>query len=168
MDAAREADDGALGAYLVGSLSTLPTFRGDPNTALQFLQHGTRRFSINQATPTTRAWLHALEAEAHSTIDDDYAALRALEQAEGALDRAADEEERPRVRFFDRARLAGERGIHYVHLGRSEAAEGALREALASVDPSSKIRSRILTNLAFAHVQQGDIEEAARLAGNRC
>ena len=59
----------------------------------------------------------------------------------------------------------GERGVALVRLGdHSEAAQAVLREALAALDPSVvKTRPRLLSALATAHVQQGEIEEACRV-----
>ena len=48
--------------------------------------------------------------------------------------------------------------------GQSEQAQQVLRSALVSLDPSAvKTRPRLLTALATAHVQHGDVDEACRL-----
>jgi tetratricopeptide (TPR) repeat protein len=41
----------------------------------------------------------------------------------------------------------------------------AFQTGLATLDASSKIRARLLTGLATAHVRQGEIEQACRTAG---
>jgi hypothetical protein len=71
---------------------------------------------------------------------------------------------RPRVAFFDRNYLAGERGVALARLGQPEAAQEVLRTTLVSLDPSvMKTRPRLLTALATAHVQQGDVDRACEL-----
>jgi hypothetical protein len=71
---------------------------------------------------------------------------------------------RPRSAFFDRTRLVGERGIALARLDRPAAAQQALEDALASLDPAVvKTRPRLMAALATAHVRQGNIDEACRI-----
>jgi ATP/maltotriose-dependent transcriptional regulator MalT len=82
------------------------------------------------------------------------------------MSRSADEAttRRPRVAFFNRAYLDGERGVALARLDKPQAAQDVLAAALASLDPEAmKTRPRLLTALATAHVRQGDIEEACQL-----
>lgn len=165
MDAVREADDSALGAYVLGSASVLPAFRRSPRQVITLLRDGAQGIGSRHATPTTNAWLLALEAEAHAAAGNARGALAALDRADAALERATADDPRPRVGFFDRARLAGERGVIAVRLGRPIEARETLDEALANLDVGAvKIRSRLLTSLATAQTLQGDIEDACRLA----
>jgi len=166
LEAATEAGDRALGAYLVGSSCVEPACRERPIARLRRLEGQTFGFARSHATPETRSWLVTLEAEAHALAGDQARTLRALEEAEAAMSRAGEQGEarRPRVVFFDAPRLAGERGVALARLGQPDAAQEALRPALASLDPSVvKTRPRLLTALATAHVQQGDVDEASRL-----
>jgi tetratricopeptide (TPR) repeat protein len=166
LKAADAADDRALGAYLVGSSCVQPAYRERPTARLRRLEGRTFGFARSDASPTTRAWLATLEAEAHALAGTETPTLRALDEAEVAMSRASEEDEarRPRVAFFDTARLAGERGIALTRLGKPEAAQEILRPALVSLDPAVvKTRPRLLAALATAHVQRGDVEEACRL-----
>jgi tetratricopeptide (TPR) repeat protein len=107
-----------------------------------------------------------LEAEAHALMGDERATLRAMDEAEAIMDRSADEDasRRPRVAFFNRAYLAGERGVALARLDKSQDAQEVLASALASLNPEAmKTRPRLLTALATAHVRQGNIEEACQL-----
>jgi hypothetical protein len=168
LEAAREADDKALGAYLVGSSCVQPSYRERPIARLRRLEGRTFGFARADATPTTRAWLATLEAEAHALAGDAPRCLRALDEAEAAMSRAGEQgnTSRPRFAFFDAARLVGERGVALARLRRPGVARDVLQTALASLDPRVvKTRPRLLTALATAHVQQGDVEEAARLGG---
>jgi tetratricopeptide (TPR) repeat protein len=166
LEAAREANDRAFGAYLVGSSCVQPAYRERPFARLRRLQGRTFGFARSDASPSTRAWLATLEAEAHALAGDTSKCLRLFDEAEIAMSRAGEEDEarRPRVAFFDPDRLAGERGVALARLGQPEAAQNVLRPALTSLDPSVvKTRPRLLTALATAHVQQGDVDRACEL-----
>jgi tetratricopeptide (TPR) repeat protein len=164
--AAQEAKDQPLGAYLLGSVTTLPAFREhSPQATLHVLREQTRGFHAHDATPTTRAWLASLDAEASAMLDDAKGALSALERSQGAIESTEDADRaRPIVSFFDHARLAGEQGMCYVRLRRIDDAKGAFQTGLAMLSASSKIRARLLTGLATTHVRQGEIEQACRTA----
>jgi tetratricopeptide (TPR) repeat protein len=166
LDAAKEADDRALGTYLVGSSCVQPAYRERPFARLRRLEGRTFGFARSDASPSTRAWLATLEAEAHALAGDTSKCLRAFDEAEAAMSGAGSEDEsrRPRVAFFDRNYLAGERGVALARLGQPDAAQEVLRPALTSLDPSAvKTRPRLLTALATAHVQQGDVDRACEL-----
>jgi tetratricopeptide (TPR) repeat protein len=166
IDAAKEANDRALGAYLVGSSCVQPAYRERPYARLRRLQGRTHGFARADASPSTRAWLATLEAEAHALAGDTSNCLRAFDEAEAAMSRIGEEDEsrRPRVAFFDRNYLAGERGVALARLGQPDAAQDVLAPALASLDPSAvKTRPRLLNALATAHVQQGDVDRACEL-----
>jgi tetratricopeptide (TPR) repeat protein len=166
IEAAQEANDRALGAYLVGSSCVQPTYRERPMARLRRLQGQTFGFQTFDANPSTRAWLITLEAEAHALAGNERAALIALDAADTAIGSAADEDSsrRPRAAFFSPARLGGERGVALARLQRPQAAQQVLESALASLDPEViKTRPRLMAALATAHVRQGNIDEACRL-----
>jgi transcriptional regulator with XRE-family HTH domain len=166
IEAAQEADDRPLGAYLVGSSCVQPAYRERPYARLRRLQGRTFGFTTADANPTTRAWLVGLEAEAHALAGNETACLRALDHAETIVSGAGEEDaaRRPRAAFFDRARLVGERGIALARLGRAADARQVLEAALGSLDPAMvKIRPRLLSALATAHVHEGNVDEACRI-----
>ena len=66
IEAAQEAEDRPLGAYLVGSSVVQPAYRERPYARLRRLQGRTAGFATGDANPSTRAWLVTLEAEAHA------------------------------------------------------------------------------------------------------
>jgi hypothetical protein len=102
IQAAQEADDRALGAYLVGSSCVQPAYRERPHARLRRLDGTTHGFTRADATPSTQAWLVTLEAEAHALAGDEPATLRAMDEADAIMSRRADEPSarRPRVAFF--------------------------------------------------------------------
>jgi hypothetical protein len=74
---------------------------------------------------------------------------------------------RPRATFFSRAYLDGERGVALSRLGRPADARQVLEAALGSLDPEMvKTRPRLLTAMATAHVQEGNVDEACRLGAD--
>ncbi len=162
LDAAHEAGDAPLGAYAIASAATLPAFRSSPTDSIHLLTEAEVHGSLAvQATPTTLAWIRSLEAEAHTRTGNTTGAFAALDAAEAILDKAEDEEQvRPRVAFFNRPRLLGERGVTAVRLNMPHEGRDALDEAIRSFPGDQKITSRLLTNLARAHLRQGHIDEA--------
>jgi len=165
LDAAREAGDQALGAYLLGTASVVEHPKDEAEGRLSFLVDKPFGFSASEATPATRAWLAALEAEANALLGRTTNSLRALDQAELAWSRPSEDQlARPRATFFDAARLAGERGICLTRLGRPADAAMELRAALTTLpSDQEKSRSRLLAALATTHVQTGNVDEACRL-----
>lgn len=167
LQAARDAGDHALGAYLVGSAACQPSYKEQPTARLRQLDGETFGFAKRDATPATRAWLSTLEAEAHVLLGDAVGAMKALDQAERAL--AADDGQtgRPRLTFFDEAYLIGERGMTLSRLGESREAREALYLALSTLDQDMvKSRPRLLSALACTHVAEGDVDEACRVAAD--
>jgi tetratricopeptide (TPR) repeat protein len=169
IEAAQEAEDRPLGAYLVGSSCVQPAYRERPHARLRRLQGRTSGFATADANPTTRAWLVTLEAEAHALAGSEAASLRTLDQAERVMEEADQEDasRRPRATFFSGAYLVGERGVALARLGRSADAQHVLEAALESLDPEMvKTRPRLLTALATSHVHEGNIDEACRLGSD--
>jgi transcriptional regulator with XRE-family HTH domain len=167
--AAREADDRALGAYLVGAIACRLPLSADPRSTLRELRARTHGFSQDDASPATRAWLAAKEADAWAQLRQESECMRALDRAAALVDGLGhgDRECRPRFTVVDRNWLAGERGASLCKLGRVDAAEAILRQVLASLGPTSeRDRLWLLTALAGAYVELGEPEEACRLAGS--
>jgi transcriptional regulator with XRE-family HTH domain len=163
LDAAREGGDRALAAYLAGSAACQPPYRETPQRRLAQLQS----LTWSDATPSTRAWLAAKEADAHALLGDAGGCLRALERADRALDGARHEGEsrRPRFSAIDRTWLEGERGASLARLGRTGEARQILRPVLDRLGAESE-RDRLWlgTALASTYVQDGEPEEACRVA----
>jgi transcriptional regulator with XRE-family HTH domain len=165
--AAREADDRALGAYLAGSAACRLPGTEDAQTTLELLNGGTSGFARDDATPATRAWLAAKEADAWARLGREHECLRALEAAETIVQRLGpdDLDRRPRFTMVDRNWLAGERGATLAKLGQLADAQAILQHVVASMGPTSEQdRLWLLTALAGTHIELGEPEEACRLA----
>jgi transcriptional regulator with XRE-family HTH domain len=162
--AAREGDDHALAAYLAGSAACQPPYRETPQRRLDRLQ----AITMAQATPSSRVWLAAKEADAHALMGDGDGCLRALDEAESALEAVPTEDDRarrPRFSVVGRTWLDGERGASLAKLGRTAEARTVLTEVVSRLGTSSeRDRLWLCTSLASAYVQDGEPEQACRVA----
>jgi transcriptional regulator with XRE-family HTH domain len=165
LDAAAEAGDRALVAYLAGSAACQPPHRETPQRRLDQL----RAIVWADATPAAQVWLAAKEADAHALLGDADSCLRALDRAEAALaaPRRPGLDERPRFTMIDPTWLEGERGASLARLGRTAEAQGILDRVLARLGPERE-RDRLWLGIALAstHAQDGEAAEAVRVAGD--
>lgn len=163
LDAAEEGDDRALRAYLAGCAACQPPYRETPRRRVQVLQG----LAWAEATPSSRVWLAAKEADGHALLGDVDGCLRALERAERAMEAVAGEDSsrRPRFSNIQPRWLRGERGASLAKLGRTEEARAILEPLMVELGPTHE-RDRLWlgTALASSHVQDGEPEEACRVA----
>jgi hypothetical protein len=172
LHAATEAGDHALGAYLVGCLSTQPTYRENPALRLQQLTGGPRGFHQLAAAPPTRAWLAVIEAEAHALLGRGRDAYQALDRARTTISRDGDvpRDRRPKVLsslgpFFNHDYLTAEEGVVRAHLGEQAEAAAILAPLLDSVAPERRKNWYWLyPMLAGACIHLGDVDRACGLA----
>jgi transcriptional regulator with XRE-family HTH domain len=87
IQAADDTDAPDLAAWALATQSIVPTYTGDPATALRLLQEAQDR-AAGHVSPTRRAWLAAMAARAHAGLGDARSSLVALGQAEAAIERA--------------------------------------------------------------------------------
>jgi transcriptional regulator with XRE-family HTH domain len=160
MDAALETDDGALAACVLGYRSYMADGAGEAGDLLVEAQ---RRLT-GAGHQVTRSWLAGREAEERAALGDAGGAMRALERADAAFARARPDGERPWAIFFDQSRLRSLAVASYVGLGQVRAAEAEAASLLASL-PAGDLKKRtvILADVAAAHAEHGDPEEACRL-----
>jgi len=164
--AAQEAGDRALAAYVLGCMSVVATYSKDAHAGLQ-LAHEAQRRGRGSVTATTLAWLCRVEALALATLGEAAPCGSALDRAEAAIDEASPASDPPWIYHFNRSQLAGQKGACYVRLHQPHDARAALGEALTTLSTEFvRDRSLHLTHLASAYAQQGEIEEACRLAGD--
>ncbi len=161
IDAAQEANNHALRAVGLGRFSFIPTYNGEVQHALPFVLEA-RHLAAHNATPTTRAWLAAVEAEIRANKGEQDACFKALELAE-LVTSSTQPEDDPYMTTFTPSLLAGYKGVCYLRLHQPQAAQAALQEALLHANTSS--RCYVLTDLAAAFAEQKEIEEACKRAG---
>lgn len=165
IEAAREADDPALWACVLGYESYQPGGAGRHDQACALLAEAQRRIGAN-ASPLTRAWLAAREAEEQAARGDGRAAMAALDRAQESFDKA-EASDRVWTGFFDRGRLDGLRVTTFTRLRRPTAAYAAATDALRAAGPAAtKKRSLLLGDIADVHLARRDIDAACRFAAD--
>ncbi|MDT3445312.1 MULTISPECIES: helix-turn-helix transcriptional regulator [unclassified Pseudofrankia] len=165
IEAAREADDPALWACVLGYESYQPGAAGRHDQACALLAEAQRRIGRG-ANPLTRSWLAAREAEEQAARGDGRAAAAAVDRAQEAFAKA-DTPDRVWTGFFDRGRLDGLRVTTMMRLRRPTAAYAAASDALRAAGPAAtKKRSLLLADIAEVHLQRRDIDSSCRFAAD--
>ncbi|ONH30560.1 helix-turn-helix transcriptional regulator [Pseudofrankia asymbiotica] len=165
IEAAREADDPALWACVLGYESYQPGAAGRHDQACALLAEAQRRIGRG-ANPLTRSWLAAREAEEQAARGDGRAAATAIDRAQEAFAKA-DTPDRVWTGFFDRGRLDGLRVTTMMRLRRPTAAYAAASDALRAAGPAAtKKRSLLLADIAEVHLQRRDIDSSCRFAAD--
>ncbi len=164
IEAAREADDNALWACVLGYESYQTASQGRHDQACALLGEAQRRAATG-STVMTRAWLAAREAEEQAARGEGRAALAALDRAQDAFERGESDGDRVWTKFFDRGRLDGLKVTTYTRLRRPAAAYAAATEALRAAAPTAtKKRSLLMSDIAEVHIQRREIEAACHFA----
>ncbi len=166
LQGAHEAADEALGSYILGYLSILATYSGEPQEGLAFAEASQSR-AQRVATETTRSWLATVEAEAWASLRAVSATEWALERAETTLNKAKREDDPSWIYHYGQAGLKSAVGTCYLLLGQTERARAAMGEAI-SFSRTREVREQALylTRMAATYVLDEEIEEACRLANN--
>ncbi|OOC53463.1 transcriptional regulator [Nocardiopsis sinuspersici] len=162
---ARQAGTRLLDVYMLGSLAAFETDTAqDPHLGLGLVQEAGHVLGAS-AHPTARAWLACVEALAHAGVGDGPAAVRAIGRAEREAARSANTDPPwPWVFAFDEAKVAGYRALVGVRLSRPHDARRAFAEACAPRAANAKQSAVLQVELASAHAEAGDVDEAFRLA----
>jgi transcriptional regulator with XRE-family HTH domain len=158
--AAREAEDNVLEAWVVVKESLIPTYGGDPNEALALL--GRAASLTGRSSSVVTAMVAASQARAHAILNDELAALRAMERAEQALDQALAEERR--LFAFSDAQLAFYRTTCHVRLQRPDAAQAASQALeLYGASPHYMDPTLVRFDLASWHLQRREVDGACQV-----
>lgn len=147
MEAAEVADDRAIGAYAVASVSMLGPWRRTTDDTIELLTASdVRGFrALGDASVTTRAWVQSLVAEAFARAGRYVDALTALDQADSLLDHGDDGEPRPLDALADA--VVAHEGLKIAsryHLARARSfvalgeVDGAVDASLAAVSAARR------------------------------
>ncbi|MEV6588159.1 hypothetical protein [Streptomyces acidicola] len=122
--------------------------------------------SAHRTDPLYASLSHARLAVSLPGTGDHPRALRALERAETAFERADPGEWRPAsMDFYTRSELDGLSGITYLRLGQPERAEYHLHPCIAALRPDQRRnRAYYAVHVAFAQLDQGEAEQACTTA----
>jgi transcriptional regulator with XRE-family HTH domain len=167
--AAKELDDPGILACALAYRSYIPSTKGAHGrsralltTALDAIEE-----SRGPTSPGTMAWLAARHAEESAALGDKTQALNSWGKAEEAFNIADPEEDRVWTRFLDQNRFDSYRIATYAKIGKLEEAQESAQAILSRLtQPDRKKAAIILEDIAAAHVSQGSINEACRLAKN--
>jgi len=166
LTAADEADDPTVSSWMRGAASLVPSYRGAHDLALTRIRSAQRQAGSG-AAPAVRAWTHALEARAWAALGRAGPAREALALAAAAGAHAGPEGRLHGMDFRGGALdLSYYEGTSLVLLGEPRAARPVLLASLG-VQGSQRRRARCIVLLALAttHVQEREVEEACRVAG---
>lgn len=162
---AQRANDSLLTTYMLGSLASFVVHEGDASEGLALIQHATTT-STHQRPATAEAWLAATEAVAHANAGNDTKTWHALERAQAAVERVATEEAPPWpwVFPFDTRKVTNHRLTCAVRLRRPDIAYTAVEDLSHTTSTHRKQGALVLLDLATAHVQTNEIDEALHVA----
>jgi tetratricopeptide (TPR) repeat protein len=170
LEAAREARHAILQAVILGRMSFIPIYDGEPQKALPSIEQAQSLISQNTAD-VIPAWLWAIAGEAYANVGDAVASSEALAKAEWLINRGRSGnvsisfEEGAARAIFSPFRLLSYKGTCAIRLKHPEAAQESLRASLNQVDPTYlQHRSIALVDLGMTYVQQADIREACQYA----
>lgn len=166
--AAKEVDDPGIIACALAYRSYIPSTKGAHGRARTLLTAALDAMeSQRNASPGTIAWLAARHAEESAALGDRQQALRSWGQASEAFNIADPAEDRIWTRFMDQNRFDSYHIATYAHIGRLEEAQEIASAVLSRLPkPDRKKAVIILEDIAAAHIRQGSVNEAARLARN--
>jgi hypothetical protein len=153
------ANDRAFGGRVLAAMSHQALHLGDVRHGID-LASAARTGTEGAVTPTVSAMLAAMEACAHASHGDVSRCLKALSDAERALDQSNPGED-PAWVDFDEGGLAGHFARSFRDLNRPGEAERFATRSIAICHPRHlRTRMQRYAILATAHVQQGDLEGA--------
>jgi hypothetical protein len=165
VNAAQEAEEWSLGAWLLGANSLIPWHRRDHQRAIALIDRGIY-LAGNGADTTTRAWLHALAARGRASLGDRRGFEAAYQLAEEAAEHSAERDRRHGMDFYQGLLdLRYYAGNSRLLLHEPAKATVELRGSLAALPTThTKARAVLTLNLADAAVQEGGLDEAVDLA----
>jgi tetratricopeptide (TPR) repeat protein len=159
--AAKEANHYDLWSCAFIRHAFLPIYDGLYHDALPLLQAAQKLAYRGDTTLTTRYWVAAVLSDAQAGMGNLYACQQTLDVMDKVTDvRSGCNEGWLR---FDGSRLLEQRGACFVKLGQPDIALPVLQKALKQ-DLTYRRQGMILTDLAFASLQKGEIEQACNYA----
>ncbi|RAO45770.1 hypothetical protein GAR06_03288 [Micromonospora saelicesensis] len=160
---ARIADDPQVEVRALTHLSLLIR-ESQPGESLHCAE-AALRISAGWATPRLTTLLHLRRAPAYAVLGDASGFGREMAKARQDLDRGSHEDDQGFVHFVNSQELNGIEGLSYLALGKPERAVQSLRSITANPSPGHRRNQVYYTvRLSEAACQQGDVNEAARIA----
>jgi hypothetical protein len=157
--------NGVLTAYMTGSLAAFAAEQGDSGESLSLVASAHQQLGDDRPA-IAEAWLSAIAAAAHASVQDERAAMVALDRSEAATERvvADDPPPWPWVFAFDPAKVAAHRLSCAVRLGRFDAALREARDAGPLLAAPTKQAALWRLDHATAHLLAGQVDRAFTIA----
>jgi hypothetical protein len=166
LDAARESADRALTCAVLTHMAFVPAFAGQARRARELMAQA-RRQAQGAIGSIQSSWMYAVESEVEARVGGGPLANELIARSEGELGGSGSGAVPEWLDFFDSSRLAGFKGYSQLATGRCGEAAVSLERTLRTLPASAaKQRSITLADLAQVRVQQGELEESARLLGS--
>lgn len=163
---AHQAGDVLLTVYMLGSLALFEIDSEEPELGLRLAEEAAHKLR-GEVHPTAQAWLSCVCALGHAALGNRAATQERLAHAEHAAERSENTDPPwPWVFRFDSAKVAGYRALAAVRLRRPHEARAAFFEAFPRTVSAPKQQSILMVELATAHADAGDVDEAFRLASH--
>ncbi len=132
-------------------------------SAAQVLLMKAENLAADCSSMTIKCWLKAIEAEIYANMRKSKECMLALEDMENAASTTKWDTDVYKT-GFNKARMAGYKGVCFVRLEKPDYALAALTEALAIDSQALRHRLRVSVNMATAYIQQGEIEQGCKIA----
>jgi transcriptional regulator with XRE-family HTH domain len=164
--AASATDNDTLSAYMLGSLATLSVYEGNAVEGIAILRRAAAQLDPD-CPAIAVAWLSSLEGIAQADAKNERATWDALERADEAVRTLASDGPVPWpwVFKFDHEKVARHRLTCAVRLNRPQIALSAAEDVTGFLRAGhAKQRGLLQLDVAEAHSQSGDLEEAIRVA----
>ncbi len=162
--AAHASTDRAVGANILGFMSTQAAFSSSPKDAVVLAESALN--GARELTPAVEASLHARLARGAARAGDATSWERSHDRVFDLLARSVPEDEPPWIYYFTEADARGIAGQSLLALDRPKQAESQLRDAVALLNPSmTRDRAEWLSYLATARVGAGAVEHGCATAG---
>ncbi len=160
-EAAKEAKHYDLWSCSLVRHAFLPIYEGQYQDALPLLQGAQKLAFHGDTTLATRYWVAAVSADVQAGLGNLYGCQQALD----LMDKVSNVKERCNGGWlrFDSSRLLEQRGACFVKLKQPNLAKPILRQALQQ-DITYRRRGMILTDLALASLQEGNIDQSCSYA----
>lgn len=160
--AARQSGDDELMAISLAVRAFHACYLGDPPDGLAFAVEAQRVAGRASVHPLSRGWINAVTSEMYATTGDQQGFERALAAAHGSLQEPDPGTPWEGIGVFSDGKLTAYEGGGWLRLGKYEAAQTALHQALGQLDTSClKHRCTAHIDLADAYSRNGQADEAA-------
>ena len=154
--ASREAEDTALGAYILMCMAVQNTAIGDPRDSVTLCASAREAGGVALGA-TQRAEIAGLEAKAYAKAGNAYAAAKHADESFAFFDQARPDADPAWLYWVDEAEISGNVGSAFLYLGDPARGIPHLRAAL---DARAWSLANWTVRLATAYLHNGDADQA--------